>query len=302
MTSSQQKFDIKHDLQKSLKALDAQRKALETEAEAILSELNAIPIGGGEPIGLKTPLVDDEGYPRSDIDIYRARHLRNRFHELQTDHKRVMAKVEDGLKKLSIFANPNNQERDLEEQKARMAPKPKPKFDPISGSWVVNNWDGTVSGISGGHLRSFNEIPRNIANLNITTVPPDPLSSKHASGTPENAIRNNTMTGKADETPSVPFAVVDGVADNSPASNAGLKEGDLIVKFGSAISSNHRDLKAIAELVPLAAGQKDTIPIIVLRNDRKKEEKSRKTVSLNIRPQPWSGRGLVGCHIKPYTL
>ena len=39
----------------------------------------------GNP-GLKSPLVDDEGFPRADVDIFECRKLRNRHAILQTDH------------------------------------------------------------------------------------------------------------------------------------------------------------------------------------------------------------------------
>lgn len=51
----------------------AQRDAIEMEAEAIGSELTSPGPNGEAPAGLKSKLVDKEGYPRSDIDIYRIR-------------------------------------------------------------------------------------------------------------------------------------------------------------------------------------------------------------------------------------
>jgi 26S proteasome non-ATPase regulatory subunit 9 len=60
---------------------------MENEADAIYLELTSPPSNDIEPMGIDTPLVDPEGYPRADIDVYRARTLRNRFHVLQTDHK-----------------------------------------------------------------------------------------------------------------------------------------------------------------------------------------------------------------------
>jgi hypothetical protein len=60
---------------------------MENEADAIYLELTSPPGEGVEPMGVDTPLVDPEGYPRGDIDVYRARTLRSRFRVLQTDHK-----------------------------------------------------------------------------------------------------------------------------------------------------------------------------------------------------------------------
>lgn len=88
-------------LRKTLASLDVQRKALEHEADAIFLELTSPPSEGVEPMGLDTPLVDNEGYPRADIDVYRARTQRNRFRVLKTDHKQIEGKIEGLLLQLA---------------------------------------------------------------------------------------------------------------------------------------------------------------------------------------------------------
>jgi hypothetical protein len=40
------------------------------------------------------PLVDAEGYPRSDIDVYQVRHARAGIYRLQNDHKALMREIE----------------------------------------------------------------------------------------------------------------------------------------------------------------------------------------------------------------
>ena len=90
--------------QKEIKKLDLKRQSLELEAQVIVDELTAKPEEGGLPMGIDTPLVDPDGYPRADIDVYRARSLRKRLAEIRTDHKEIMKKIESGLKKLATFA------------------------------------------------------------------------------------------------------------------------------------------------------------------------------------------------------
>lgn len=51
-------------------------------------------------VGIKGPLVDREGYPRADIDIYAVRIARNKIACLQNDHKAVMRLVEQKLHQL----------------------------------------------------------------------------------------------------------------------------------------------------------------------------------------------------------
>lgn len=47
--------------------------------------------------GVKGSLVDEEGFPRADIDLFEVRKFRNRLACLQTDHCTVMKKIEAGL-------------------------------------------------------------------------------------------------------------------------------------------------------------------------------------------------------------
>ena len=96
---SQQEVDAR----KALAALDVKRKALENEADAIHAELMSEGPDGVPPMGIDTPLVDKDGYPRADIDVYRARTLRGRFKEIQTDHKALMKEIEQGLAKVAAL-------------------------------------------------------------------------------------------------------------------------------------------------------------------------------------------------------
>ena len=86
------------------------------------------------------------------------------------------------------------------------------------------------------------------------------------------------------------FAVIDVVSSGSPAQTAGLKVGDAVVSFGSVDTSNFNgDLKAIAGVVQTS--QDKNVRVQVVRD--------RRVVTLTLKPQRWSGRGLLGCNIKP---
>ena len=90
-------------IKQSLGQLDVQRKSLEMEGEAIISELTSPTEGGGPPMGIDTPLVDQDGYPRADIDVYRARELRHRFAIIKTDRKELMKQIDTLLGKLALL-------------------------------------------------------------------------------------------------------------------------------------------------------------------------------------------------------
>jgi len=90
-----------------------------------------------------------------------------------------------------------------------------------------------------------------------------------------------------------PFAKVDGVSPASPAAEAGLKRDDLVVKFGSLTqrSFSSSSLQPLVEVV--AAHENRSIPLKVLRSDQ--------VIFLSLTPKQWGGRGLLGCHIVPYS-
>ncbi|XP_072948007.1 probable 26S proteasome non-ATPase regulatory subunit 9 [Epargyreus clarus] len=73
-----------------LKLMDEKDK-IETE----LREQNAILHANN--VGMDDPLVDAEGYPRNDIDVYKVRHARHRIICLKNDLKAIMMRIEQGL-------------------------------------------------------------------------------------------------------------------------------------------------------------------------------------------------------------
>ncbi|XP_005989036.1 26S proteasome non-ATPase regulatory subunit 9 [Latimeria chalumnae] len=51
-------------------------------------------------VGMNGPLIDIEGYPRADIDIYQVRTARHNIICLQNDHKAIMKQIEEALHQL----------------------------------------------------------------------------------------------------------------------------------------------------------------------------------------------------------
>lgn len=265
---------MEQEARKQLSALDVKRKSLELEAATISLELNAPLEGGGDPMGVDTPLVDKEGYPRGDIDVYRARALRSRLAVIRTDHKELMKEVEQKLALLAAAANPSKVEEESKELQKRMAEKPKPKFDPKTGKWVAMNWDGTVAGVTGGETRSFHELEKEEDDVAAMT---DSLKRLNAAQI---------------EVELTPFCRINFVAPGSPAAEACMEENDLILAFGDINHTNHDNLNAIGALVPTAAAEEQALEVQILRNGEK--------LFLKLRPRAWPGRGLLGCHILKY--
>ncbi len=121
---------------------------------------------------------------------------------------------------------------------------------------------------------------------------------------------NTNLTTQTFSSVQVPFAVIDAVAPDSPASEANLCNGDLITQFGSINYLNHRNLQALMEAVHDASEKKKPIEITVLRRRRMSVEHDiphlveagvRVSRTVEIIPRPWGGRGLLGCHIVGYA-
>uniref|UniRef100_A0A3P9HCS3 26S proteasome non-ATPase regulatory subunit 9 n=1 Tax=Oryzias latipes TaxID=8090 RepID=A0A3P9HCS3_ORYLA len=86
-----------------------------------------------------------------------------------------------------------------------------------------------------------------------------------------------------------PFARVDTVTEGSPASAAGLRVGDEVIEFGSVNTKNFQNLQNIGSVVQHSEGK--ALRVTVVRAGQK--------VQMNLTPQRWSGRGLLGCNIVP---
>ncbi|XP_067025212.1 26S proteasome non-ATPase regulatory subunit 9-like isoform X2 [Acropora muricata] len=194
---------------KKVKELMAKKEAIEKEIKEFQDVLNS-----QKNVGMHEKLIDDENYPRSDIDVYTVRVARNRIICLQNDHQALMKEIEKGIHEIHAHAREKKEnERQTEEDK-------------------------TVEDIA-SKIKAF--------------------------------LR------------------VDSVAEGSPSSQAGLKVGDHILKFGSITGDNYNDMKDISSVVQHSKG----IPLSVTV---KREER---THTLSLTPNTWNGRGLLGCHIVP---
>jgi hypothetical protein len=122
----------------------------------------------------------------------------------------------------------------------------------------------------------------------------------------DNALMEDTaLDNTTPQQPSRPAFPRNAVAMGSPADLAGLEEDDLILEFGPWHAENHNHLKAIADLVPQMADEQTSIPILLKRRRRggghHHHHLEETTLTILLLPRPWSGRGLIGCHIIPYN-
>ena len=198
----------------SVKQLISKKDDIEAEIKVWHDILDS-----NKSVGTKGPLVDNEGYPRSDIDVHQVTIARNKLVHLQNDHKNIMHHIEEELKNL------------------HQAKKNLP-----------------------GSLQS--EEPMQVDDVTSSS-------------------RDHSRRG---------FAAVDIVSRGSPAEEAGLKVGDVILSFGSISKHNFTGLQCVGEVVQHSVGRG-------IRVEIKRENEDDEIVTLT--PKQWSGRGLLGCNIVP---
>mmetsp|Transcript_15923 Transcript_15923/g.19433 ORF Transcript_15923/g.19433 Transcript_15923/m.19433 type:complete len:280 (-) Transcript_15923:679-1518(-) len=254
--------------------LDGERKKLELEAREITLELER-PIEGASPIGVATPLVDADGFPRNDINIYHARELRSGLNKIKTDHSIIMKQIEKYLNKSIDHKN-----RDMVARKD-LKPKPKPIFDKKSGKWIICNQNDGVN-------EKDNQLSSTPRSGRKTS-----LKCKDING----LVISNTQTNSTEtHFKSEPFAIINHVQEGSPADKGGLKMSDQIIQIGTVDSTNHRGLRAVNEVVQRSFSDKTALRFVILRKFENTDTKS-KVLNLQILPYIFKN-GLLGCEIK----
>lgn len=115
----------------------------------------------------------------------------------------------------------------------------------------------------------------------VVTKPKEAVQSPVASA--------DELTAKYEDL--IPFAVVNSVAQISPAFHADMREGDQVLMFGSIDKAAGGLGKISSQVV-----EDKEISMVV---KRKLADGAEKTLELNLKPSKWAGPGLLGCHLLP---
>ncbi|KAG7164733.1 26S proteasome non-ATPase regulatory subunit 9-like, partial [Homarus americanus] len=78
-------------------------------------------------IGMTESVIDSEGYPRTDIDVYQVRHARHQIKCLQNDHSALLRRIEEGL---AVVLSPSSTQ-DLDPNGTNVSP-PSPNREPFA--------------------------------------------------------------------------------------------------------------------------------------------------------------------------
>jgi len=84
-----------------------------TDIEKTLKELHDV-LESQKGVGMTGNLVDKEGFPRADIDVYTCRHARHQISCLQNDHISVMEDIEEELVAIHSAARAKASKSDVE--------------------------------------------------------------------------------------------------------------------------------------------------------------------------------------------
>lgn len=134
-------------------------------------------------------------------------------------------------------------------------------------------------GIAKLHAKAREDGVQQTVVTNTKSTSPTPVSSSDIEQDPYSDLKA--------------FAIVNSVAQISPAFHAGMLEGDKIVRFGSI------DLAA-GGLSKVSSQVKENEEMVVVVR-RRNAEGAESTLELSLKPSKWAGPGLLGCHILPIT-
>ncbi|KAL8180114.1 UNVERIFIED_CONTAM: 26S proteasome non-ATPase regulatory subunit 9 [Gekko kuhli] len=124
-------------------------------------------------VGMSEPLVDVEGYPRADVDVYQVRTARHNIICLQNDHKALMKEVEQALHQLHAR---EKEKREKDEAEARTEAGSQSEAPPLPFARVNAISPGSPASMSGlqvdDEIVEFGSVnTRNFQSLqNIATV------------------------------------------------------------------------------------------------------------------------------------
>ncbi|VFR01363.1 unnamed protein product [Cuscuta campestris] len=141
------------------------------------------------------------------------------------------------------------------------------------------------------HKNITEKMDQYIQVLHSARIAPVPSTAQNAASnvSSSNIIATTPATTAMDVdiVASRPFALVDEIAEASPAAEDGLQLGDQVVKFGNVESGDNLLQRLAAES---QTNQGRAIPVVVMRQGV--------PVNFSLTPRVWQGRGLLGCHFR----
>ncbi|KAF7065690.1 hypothetical protein CFC21_071768 [Triticum aestivum] len=139
------------------------------------------------------------------------------------------------------------------------------------------------------HKDVTNKIEKNLEVLHSTKLTRNEQSIPRSSGisAPLHGGLSQNDPMEEDLVTRLPFAMIDDIADGSPAALDGLLLGDEIVKFGSVEAGGRLQERLVSEAL---SSEDNQVSLLIIRQGS--------PMNLTITPRKWHGRGLMGCHFR----
>ncbi|XP_022910737.1 26S proteasome non-ATPase regulatory subunit 9 [Onthophagus taurus] len=145
--------------------------------ESEIQELTSILTKNG--VGMSDPLVDTEGFPLNNIDIYQVRHARHQIICLQNDHKAIMKQIEQGLHGYYSSAQNGTPSREVEQGQHNVAAIEQHRT-PFAKVTTVS--DGSPADIAGLQVDDFVVEFGSINSTNFTNITDIANVVRHSEG------------------------------------------------------------------------------------------------------------------------
>lgn len=216
------------------------------------------------PPGLHGPLVDSEGFPRNDIDIYRVNELRRRFNTINYEHKILMKALEKLASRIFSLS------ADIPPTTSNTSISTSSKSSANTNS-DLDDEDEKLS--STELLEKYSYLPHFAVFDQVSINSPSYLSGLREG---DKLIKISSLT----------------FSSSSSASTL-LQKIPLIISEWMKDTQKIRDTKVSLENLDHASQKKlEGISVIIERN-------TRELLHIKLKPSLWEGKGVLGCHIKP---
>lgn len=257
-------------------------------------------------VGMSESLVDHEGFPRDDVDVYAVRQARNTVSTRRNDLK----KLGDELKILleAIFAVLAREQQQQQRQQNRQQERPEEthddesieernmkRFEQRRRERMMREEEEAKAKRHHGNANSGEENDNN----NSSSVTRTASTTKREQDEKVNKIWT--------EAGAVPICIVRDIAPNSPAFVAGFLDGDIVVAIGEEHGSEmllpEHSIQPLLNLADVASvikkSEGKSLRVIVRRSGNKTPAKNNNFVECILVPKRWSGNGILGCGLDP---
>ncbi|CAD8051820.1 unnamed protein product [Paramecium sonneborni] len=242
--------------------LQKQRKELEEHIEQLNQQLQVY-----YDKGYNKSLIDDEGFPRQDLDfgeLSTYKNLRREFNEKNNDYKDLMKLLEQTIvgyhQELQNDPNLNNEIEEYTQKWREQQQKQQQQLQQQQQQQQQQK------------QQSNNQLNNN----------------------------NNEYCKQNENDLIKPFAYLEDVIKESPADKAGFKINDFLIRFGIIDHSNHNRLQNLYDYIKNQQNKQINVkivrllvPSINIKNIDFSTE-SYIIMDMTITPQAWNGKGLLG--------